>query len=230
MSTKRSIVLGLGLLAAIGVIAAVVLRTSNSSPKGTALAKREQVTEALGTCIAKLNPKCKVLVLSNPFTKSSGLLDERSQFERAGLRGLRKGLGEIPVTIVFPEIRPEYYTDRQSLILLPDCRTPLSFVIEPASVDQAAEAHPESQVIVSLIGLPAGAEQLKIWSDKDPRCFALLLPDLRVLGSPTKAIESFQRGKLLAAVAQDDKSGAPLIITRENIEAVLETEPKALGY
>jgi hypothetical protein len=170
-------------------------------------------------------------VLCNPFAKTAGYLHETSQYERASLRGLRKGLGRrIPVTEVYPEIRAEYFQDRQSLILLPDCRTPLSFAIQPASVDQLAEAHPECAVIVSLIGLPAGVEQLKIWGDQDPRCFALLLPDMRVLGPPAAAAEGFQRGKLLAAVAQDPSAGDALLVTRDNIEAVLERQPKALGY
>jgi hypothetical protein len=229
VNTKRIIVLVCG-LTAVAIAAFAVLR-GNSSAKGTALAKREQAMEALGASIAKLCPECKVLVLSNPFAKASGYLDETSQYERAGLRGLRKGLGrKIAVTAVFPEIRAEYFTDRQSLIFLPDCRTPLSFAIQPSSVDQLAEAHPECRVIVSLIGLPAGVDQLRIWSEKDPRCLALLLPDFRVLGPPAKAIESFQRGKLLAAVAQDEPSGDPLIVTRHNVEAVLERQPKVLGY
>jgi len=187
--------------------------------------------EALGASIAKLSPQGQVLVLSNPFTKASGYLNEANQYERAAIRGLRNGLGQhIPVTVVFPEIRAEYFADRQSIILPPDCRTPLSYVVRPDSVEQLAQAHPECRVIVSLIGLPAGVDRLEIWCDKDPRCFALLLPDLRVLGPPAKVVEDFQRGKLLAAVAQDAKSGDPLVVTRENVEAVLERQPKALGY
>jgi hypothetical protein len=187
--------------------------------------------EALGACIAKLSPQCKVLVLSNPFTKAAGYLNEKSQYERAGIRGLRKGLGRnIPVTVVFPEIRSEYFTNRQSIILPPDCRTPLSFAIQPASVDQIADSHPECRVIVSLIGLPVGVDQLKVWSEKDPRCFGLLMPDLRILGSPAKAVEDFQRGKLLVAVTQDAQSGDPLVVTQDNIEAVLQRQPKTLGY
>jgi hypothetical protein len=229
LSTRKIIVRACGL--AMVVIGTVAMLKGTSSPKSAALATREQAMEALGACIAKLSPQCKVLVLSNPFAKASGYLDEKSQYERAGLRGLRKGLGlHIPVTVVFPEIRAEFLADRQSVILPPDCRTPLSFVIQPASVDQLAEAHPECRVIVSLIGLPSGVAELRIWSDKDPRCFALLLPDLRVLGPPAKAVAGFQRGKLLAAVALDDKSGDPLIVKRDNIEAVLESQPKAIGY
>jgi hypothetical protein len=209
----------------------VALLTACSGQKKAAVAAREQIMEALGACIAKSNPKCMVLVLSNPLTQESGYLNEKNQYERAGIRGLRKGLGShIPVTVAFPELRAEYLNDPQSIILPPDCRTPLSFVIEPSSVDRLAEAHPECGVIVSLIGLPTGVEQLKIWSEKDPRCFALLLPDMRVLGPPAKASEAFQRGKLLAAVAQDTQSGGPLLVTRDNVEAVLVSQPKALGY
>lgn len=187
--------------------------------------------EMLGARIAKLRPEGKVLVLSNPFTQKSGFLDEKSQYERAGLRGLRKGLGRrSPVKVVFPEIRPEYLANPQSVLIPPDSRTPLSFLMQPASVDQLAEAHPECRVIVSLIGLPVGVGRLKIWNEKDPRCFALLLPDLRLLGPPAQAVEAFRRGKLLAAVAEDYQSGDPLIVTRDNVVEVLKRQPKALGY
>jgi hypothetical protein len=223
----------LSLACALGVtlLGTVVVLRGTSSEKSTALGKREQALTALGTCLAKLRPECKVLVLSNPFLKNCGYLDEKSQYERAALRGLRKGLGrQIPVSVVFPEIRSEYFTDRQAIIPAADCRTPLSFVIQPDSVDRLAEAHPECQVIVSLIGLPAGAEQLKIWNDKDPRCFALLLPDMRVLGPPAKVLECFQSGKLLAAVSEDCQSGDSLVITRDNVQSVLQNQPQALGY
>ncbi len=229
MSARRIIVLACSLV--VVVIGAIALLTRNSGPKSAALAAREHAMEALGACIARLRPQCQVLVLCNPFAKDAGYLDTKTQYERVALSGLRKGLGRrVPVTTVFPEIRAEYYTDRQSLFLPPECRTPLSFAIKPASVDQLAEAHPQCRVIVSLIGLPSGVEQLRIWSDKDPRCFALLLPDLRVLGPPVKAREAFQTGKLLAAVDQDAASGDPLIVTRDNIEVVLQRQPQALGY
>jgi hypothetical protein len=102
--------------------------------------------------------------------------------------------------------------------------------MQPASVDQLAEAHPECSVIVSLIGLPVGVDKLKIWDEKDPRCFALLLPDLRLLGPPAEAVGAFQRGKLLAAVVQDLNSSDPLIVTRDNIVQVLEQQPQVFGY
>jgi len=227
MSAKRNIVLASGLV----VVAAMALVACSANPKSAALAARQQAMELLGARLAKLRPECQVLVLSNPFTKKSGYFNEKSQYERAGLRGLRKGLGRrCPVQVVFPEIRPEYFAHPQSVIIPPDSRTPLSFLMQPASVDQLAAAHPKCGVIVSLIGLPAGVEGLKIWNEKDPRCFALLLPDLRLLGPPAKAAEAFQRGKLLAAVVEDLQSGGPLIVTRDNVVEILRRQPKALGY
>ena len=229
MSVKRFIAGAVTL--AVLVIGAVALLTRTSSPKNAALAARQQAMEELGACIAKLRPQCQVLVLSNPFTKDAGYLDAKAEYERVAVSALRKGLSRrTAVTVVFPEIRPEYYTNRQSLVFPPECRTPLSFAIQPASVDLLADAHPECRVIVSLIGLPSGVEHLRIWSDEDPRCFALLLPDLSVLGPPEKAMEAFQSGKLLAIVDRDARSGDPLIITRDNVAEVLQSQPKALGY
>ncbi len=212
-------------------VAALAFLARPSGPQSVALAARQRAMEMLGERIAKLRPECKVLALSNPFAKASGYLDEKSQFERAGLRGLRQGLGgRSPVKVVFPEIRPEYFAHPESVIIPPNSRTPLSFLMQSASVDQLAAAHPECRVIVSLIGLPAGVDQLKIWDEKDPRSFALLLPDLRLLGPPAVTVEAFQRGKLLAAVVEDVQSGGPLIVTRDNVEEVLKRQPKTLGY
>jgi hypothetical protein len=230
MRGKRNILL----VSALAVVAAVVVAflTRSSSPENAALAARQHSMEMLGARIAKLRPECKVLVLSNPFTKKSGYFDEKSQYERVAIRGLRKGLGgRSTVKVVFPEIRPEYFVNPQSVIIPPDSRTPLSFLMRSDSVQQMAEADPDYRVIVSLIGLPSEIDRLTIWSENDPRCFALLLPDLRLLGPPAKAVEAFERGKLLAVVAEDSSQSAdPLIITRENVVEVLNRQPKALGY
>lgn len=185
----------------------------------------------LGARIAKLRPDCPVLVLANPFAKDAGYFSEQNQYERAGLHGLRRGLGgRGNVTVVSPEIRPEYLVDPASVIIPPDSATPLSFLMRPASVDQLAEAHPECRVIVSLIGLPFGVERLPLWSERDPRSFALLLPDMRILGPAAATAAAFEQGKVLAAVVTDGRSGKPLVVTAENVHEVLRTQPKALGY
>jgi len=229
MSARKGVVLACGL--AVVAIGAIVFLAPPSGPRGAALATRQHAMEMLGARIAKLQPEGQVLVLANPFSQESGYFNEKSQYDRAALRGLRKGLGgRSPVKVVFPEIRPEYFANPQSVIIPPDSRTPLSFLVRPGSVDQLAAAHPECRVIVSLIGLPAGVNRLKVWQENDPRCFALLLPDLGLLGPPAKAVEGFERGKLLAAVVEDLLSGDPLVVTRENVADVLRRQPGALGY
>jgi hypothetical protein len=230
VKAKPTIAVGLGLVVVAGAAAAFFPR--NTSPKSAALTARQNATEKLGQQIARLRPKCKVLVLCNPFTRKSGFLEEKAQFERAGLHGLQKGLGPgSTVTAAFPEVRPEYYANPQSVSIPPDCRTPLSFLLRPGCVDELVAAHPECSVIVSLIGLPLGIDQAKSWTENDQQSFALLLPDLRLLGPPEKAVEAFERGKILAAVADDAlQPGTPLVITRDNVQDVLKRQPTALGY
>jgi hypothetical protein len=219
---------GSAVIAALAVTAAaIVLWSRASGPEGAALAGRQGAMESLGESIAKLRPKSKVLVLSNPFAKDSGLLDKKAQFERAGLRGLRKGLGpDSSVTVVFPEMM-----SRESALIPPESRTPLSFLIRPGAVEKLADAHPECSVIVSLIGVPAGVDQGKLWKEDDRRCFAFLSPDLRVIGSAQNAADAYDRGKILVTVTDDAlQPGKPLIVTRNNVREVLERQPHSLGY
>jgi hypothetical protein len=229
VKTRNGLLLFGGIVAV--AIAAGVLWARPRGAEGAALAERRHAMEVLGARLAQLRPECPVLVLSNPFVRQAGFLDEMSQFERAGLSGLQRGLGRhTPVTVVFPEIHPEYFRDPQAVVIPPDTRTPLSFLVRAASLDRLAQEHPKCRLVVSLIGLPVGVERLRVWTDEDPRCFALLLPDLRMLGAPENAVEAFRRGKLLAVVARDSASGNPLIVTRDNVEQVLERQPNALGF
>lgn len=229
MSFKSSLLIASGLVALIAIATVLLLRPSGS--KGAALNDREEAMRSLGSTLAQLRPGSPVLVLANPFAQDSGFLDEKSQFERAGLRGLKEGLGQqTPVTVAAPDIRPEYFSNPSSIFIAPDSKTPLSFLILPDSVDRLAAAHPECQVLVSLIGLPVGVETLKLWDSKDPRSLALLLPDLRVLGSPAQAADAFERGKIVAAVVESDTPGSFLVVTSTNILEVLERHPHRLGF
>lgn len=209
----------------------VVFSFSRRSSGGIALLQREKLMEALGARIAELRPNTAVLVLANPFARDAGYFNERNQFERAAVRGLKKGLGQrSPVTLVAPEIRPEYLSNPESIFIPPDSRTPLSFLMLPSSVDQLAQAHPEARVIVSLIGLPAEPARLQAWSGPAPRGFALLLPDLALAGDATAVIEAFRSEKILAAVFEHPTTGAPVVVTRENIAQLLEQQPALLGF
>ncbi len=230
MKGSRYIQRGLALLLLLGALIAGLVRFVAAKSPG--LAARENAMEMLGARIAMLRPKSNVLVLSNPFSQDAGYSTEKVKYERAGIRGLRKGLGgDSDVKVVFPKIRPEYRSNPNSIFIPADSATPLSFLVLSASIDELAAENPKHTVIVSLIGLPAEVERLKIWSEKDPRCFALLSPDMRVLGPPKAVVQAFQRDKLLAAVTHDpDRPGQHLIITRDNVRQILDQQPKSLGY
>lgn len=232
MTSKRAFLLGLG--GAVASVAGLIFwLVRPSEAQGVALTARERAMERLGERIAELRPGAKVLVLANPFSREAGYGDEKRRFERVAIAGLRKGLGRggaVDVEVVFPGLRPEYIADPASVVLPPDSRTPLSFVVRPESVDELASAHADRGVIVSLIGLPAGVEKLGVWRAEDARSFALLLPDLRVVGSAEEALAAFERGKVLVAVGEERAEGEPLIVTRENAAEVLRQRPRALGY
>lgn len=213
------------------VVLAVVAWVRPSAPTSQALDERGKAMEMLGAEIAKRRPDANVLVLSNPFTRDAGPFNEINRFERAGLHGLRRGLGgKGTVTSVFPDLRPEFLANPASVVVPPDCRTPLSFLVRPEAVVELAEAHKEARVIVSLIGLPIGIERLKLWDEKDARTFGLLAPDLRLLGTPEEVAAAFQREKLLAVVVTDGPTGAPRLVTRDNFAEVLQQQPGSLGF
>lgn len=229
MRNHSSLLLASGLATLIAITTVLLLRPSG--PQGAALDSREEAMRLLGATLAQWRPDTPVLVLANPFAQNSGFLDEKTRFERAALHGLQKGLGkQTPVTVVAPDIRPEFFSNPSSVFIAPDSKNPLSFLILPESVDRLAAAHPQCQILVSLIGLPVGVENLNLWDPKDPRALALLLPDLRVLGSPAQAAHAFQRGKIIAAVVEDTPPGTFLVVTSSNILEVLDKHPNFLGF
>ncbi len=227
MTTKKKIFFAAGLALAV----VFFLLSRRATPESEALSARREAMKLLGAQIIKLRPNANVLVLGNPFSRDAGVFDERKQFERAALRGLRDGLGRDPsITVVFPEIKPEYLANPASVMIPPDSKTPLSFIIKSDAVDQLAAAHPECNVIVSLIGLPVGIERLKVWDQKSPISLGLLLPDLRWLGGPAETVAAFQREKLLAAVFEKPGTNEHLVVTGENIAPLMQQQPKLLGF
>jgi hypothetical protein len=210
-----------------GVVCLFWLRSGNSH--SGALAARQSAMERLGKSISKARPGAKVLVVSNPFTRDAGYFNEKTLFERAGIAGLQKGLGKkSQVVVAFPDILPDYFSNPGSVFIPQDSRTPVSFLLQTNAIEKLADSHPDCQVIVSLIGLPPGIEQGKLWESSNPKAFALLLPDLRFLGTTEKAVEAIQNGKLLAIVGAEDRE--PLIVSRENAQDVVQRMPSALGF
>jgi hypothetical protein len=205
------------------------------------LGHREVATRVLGEYLATHFAGSKAVVLSNPFSTKPGQPREVYQYEKAGLQGLRKGLG-VAVTleaVAYPEIRPEFFQDRRAVPIDPATSTPLSFLVTKDSLDNISSQHPQALIIVSLIGLPVNVLQTQTWK-RDTR-FALLLPDLRMIGDQSSIRAAFRSGKVAAAVV--NKPGAPsedqpvagdlkmefdlrfLLVTPENIDQYLKAYP-----
>lgn len=209
-----------------------------SSPLAAALEDRAQATRMLAQYLEHHFTGEVALIVSNPFTQEAGRSPKIYGFEEQGLRGLREGLGERVKLgpIVFPEIRPEARAHPGAVFVDPSTQTPMSFLVTDHSFDELAAGHPECRIIISLIGLPTRTPQLQIWKPDDPRVFALLLPDLRMVGTPQEVMQAFQSGKIVAAVVRNPEATSPesragyQLVTLENVEAVFRSHPEVLGF
>ena len=192
---------------------------------------RRSLLQALGQHLSQRHyPDC-VLVLSNPFAQKRGQRKEIRQFGDAGIQGLQEGLAKTTrLKVVRPKIKIEYRDNPQNAPLPADAKNPLSFLMEASSIDEISKSHPDCKMIVSLIGLPAEVGKLKVWQKDNAVKFALLMPDLRVIGQQAKVLNAFQSGKIAAAVVPDPASGKPLIIDAGNVEEVFSSHPGLLGF
>jgi hypothetical protein len=211
---------------------------------GDPLTHREVAMEYLGRYLASQYPGKKVVVLSNPFSQESGHPREIYQFEKAGLRGLKRGLGKSVAieAVVFPELKPGFVEDHGSVFIDPQTTTPLSYVVTDEALDKIAGAHPQAELLVSLIGLPLNVKQTEAWKSANPTKFALLLPDLRIVGDEDAIRDAISSGKIAAMVM--NKPGAPaedqpiskdsrmefdrrfLLVNRDTIDRLLQAYPR----
>ena len=209
-----------------------------------ALGQRELATQFLGQHLAQHFPGYQVVVWSNPFSRASGQPREVYQFEKAGLRGLHRGLGTAVTieAVVFPELRPECRQNLSSVYIDPATTTPLSYLVAPGALDAMVNEHPGARIIVSLIGLPVNLRQTRTWTTASGKSFALLLPDLRMVGNQADIRQALQSGQIAAVVL--NKPGAPpedlplgrdlkmefdqrfLLVTAENADSVLKAFPR----
>jgi hypothetical protein len=173
------------------------------------LTQRELAMEYLGRYLASQCPGKKAVVLANPFSQKSGQPRDVYRFEKAGLQGLQRGLGKSVVieTVAFPELKAGFVENPRSVFIDPRTTTPLSYVVTDDALDKIAEAHPQAELLVSLIGFPLNVRQTEIWKSGNPRQFALLLPDLRMVGDEGAVREAILSGKIAAFVM--NKPGAP---------------------
>ena len=208
------------------------------------LGQRELATQRLGQYLAEHYAGNKAVVLGNPFTQKPGQPREVYRFEKAGRRGLQRGLGTAVVleAIVYPEVRPEFHQNPAAVYIDPTTTTPLSYVVSDGALDAIVQQHPQADLIVSLIGLPVNIRQTKTWLQDRRKTFALLLPDLRVIGNQAAICQALRNRKIAAFVL--NKPGAPpedqplgrdltmefdqrfLLVTPETVEQCLKAYPR----
>ena len=216
----------------------VLLGCAKSAPES----ERELAAQVLATELAKRVAPDTVLVLSNPFTRSSGRSPEIYAFEKAGLAGLAAGFGKnVVIEVDYPALKPEVQRDPAAVLVDPQSTTPLSFLVSDESFSEVTQRHPKAEVIVSLIGLPVNLTAYKEWSQPQTPKFALLLPDWRMIGGKEAILEAFRSGKLVAAVVKrpntpragedvkEDFASQYFLVTVETVETLLNQQPGIFG-
>lgn len=232
------------LLLAVALVTVLALRLWRNSPQSNALHAREWATRVLAEHLVKARAGQRALVISNPFTQQKDVAKEIKVMEQAGLDGLKAGFGaSVRIeAIAFPSLKPEAQQDPRSVFIDAETTTPLSFLVAEDAFDQLRQRHPGCDLIVSLIGLPAALNRVQCWHAEGPPRFALLLPDLRMIGGADAIRKAMQSGKLVAFVlnkpdapASDAAMGGDwkkefekrfLLCTAENIEQVIQSYPQ----
>lgn len=215
----------------------------NRASRRNALGARKAATQFLAEYLARTYPNAKALIVSNPYIQQADQSRAVIQFEKAGIDGLRKGFGaEITVMgVVFPDLKDGALTAPRSVPGLRPTTTPLSYLVTENAFEDLARAHPECNLLVSLIGLPVGAYLNDFWFKDDSPGIALLLPDLHIIDNHDDIRDAFQSGLITAAVLR--KPAAPtdatrpkgsvqeiferrfLLVTPDNIDEIATTWP-----
>lgn len=216
---------------------------SRSAPEHRAArSSRELATRLLAQHLAGAGHFKKALVIANPFSRIGKLPKDMQAMEDAGVEGLRVGFGaKISMVMVFPELRPGVAENPRSAYIAPGTTTPLSYLVAPDAFDRLVQAHPDCDLVVSLIGLPAELSRVQCWERETPG-FALLLPDLRIIGDRAALQRCLRRGKLVGFVmarpgAVQSLSGSAedwqalakerfVLVTPENFAANLQSWPQ----
>jgi len=214
-----------------------------ADPQGNALRVREIATRGLAEHLARTCSGKKALIISNPFTQQKDTARAIVETEQAGIRGLREGFGKSVsvAAVAFPELKAGARENPRALLADVETATPLSYLVEPEAFDQLAGKHANCEIIVSLIGLPLEVARCEAWKAAGAPRFALLLPDLRIVGDAAAVKSAVKSGKLAAFVLT--RPGAPgddttpgrdwkaefekrfLLVTVENVEQVMQAHP-----
>jgi hypothetical protein len=234
-------------LAFVALVAAVVgiQFFFGANPYGGALETREIATRGLAQALVARHPGKRVIILSNPFIKRPETDRRIVAMEEAGVRGLRSGLeGKLTIDdVVYPELRPEARENPRAVAIDTETTTPLSYLVATDAFDRAALEHPDAEILISLIGLPIELDKCEVWKKEGPPSFALLLPDLRMLGSAAAVAAAVKSGKLTAIVlarpnaGADEKAGPDfkaeferryVLVTSDNVDELVRQSPELL--
>ncbi len=232
----------LGIAAAFAVISVSLWLFFNRGSRDGSFAVRGVAMGALAEHLARAFPADRVLVLANPFINDPRQPKSVRAMEEASLRTLKKAMGDARVVTAFPQLRLGAQENPQAFIVDSETTTPLSYLIAPDAIDTLVRQHPDCKLIVSLIGLPVELNRVSAWSEPTGPKFALLLPDLRMIGNSTAISAAMKSGKLVVFVL--NKPGAKLdeqlsggdvrvafdryflLVTPDNIEALMRDDPR----
>ena len=212
---------------AISIIVIIILLISYfffyDENKSIALSKRHNLTFVLGKEIKKRFPDNNILILANPFKKHS-----YSDFDLKGIEGIKDSLrGSVDVQVSYPEIYPQFKNNPGSVLLPNDTKTPLSYMVNPASLDSLMQKFPNHTMVVSLIGIPMGIQNTKMWASTK-HSIALIDPDMRIIGSMNLVKKAFATGKISLACVKDGENIH--VIDASNIASILVNKKYLLGY
>lgn len=158
----------------------------------------------VGKFIAKNIPGAKVLVIENEDF-------EKNEREQAFLGALKEGMGSESVTPVALEIlnkpkRPEGMPEDMPMMPVMEMMTSKDF-------DATLKAHSNCNVVVSVIGLPRDANNMRLWKEPAAKRPKLILVGSGMGGS-VKIGPAIKQGMISAVVniskdAKFDDEGAP---------------------
>lgn len=237
----------LGLVFVAVVIGAIGARyVLGPNPQRAARSDRAIAARGLAEAVAARFPGQRALVLSNPYTQRPGTARHILEMEEAGLEGVRAGAhGKFAIAaVVHPDLRPAALENPRAVAIDVETTTPLSYLVAPDAFDRVAQAHPDCTVLISLIGLPAELDQCEAWKKNGPPTFALLLPDLRLMGDPAAVVAAVTSGKITAIVlrkpggrSEHEPVGRDfqaefeqrfVLVTRNNVEDIAARTPSLL--
>src|SRR5688572_24693667 len=131
---RQSIVVILLLVLIGGVVAKIVI--SPDDTQSNAFSAREVAAWGLGQHLKETKVQ-RILIISNPFTKSSTTTPAVKEMEEAGIRGLARVFGTNQ-KIVYPKLKAGASENPRAFVSNPEITTPLSFLVDPAAFDQLA--------------------------------------------------------------------------------------------